>query len=168
MAVRTLVVPFVTLTPGATTVTAGQSVNLTAAVRPEHPGMAVTYQWLDATGAWKDVGSGTLNSASQHTTSFSIPAVATFWFRVVLPAHRDHAEAHGIADVVGAAPASPPPPPTSPPPPPTNPPPPAGPAVYEANDTAPGGRPPAVAPRVATSSLPVPRTARTAGAAGSR
>jgi hypothetical protein len=135
-AVATLVRPYVTLTASATTVTAGQTVSLTTTVKPVHAGMTITYQWLDG-ALWKNLSTATLNSASQHAVSFSVPRVASYWFRVVLPGHRDHSEGRAVANVVGVAPAPAPPalPPATPP----------APAVFDAQDTPPGGYPSDVA-----------------------
>jgi hypothetical protein len=137
LARRTLVSPLVTLDAAAGPVIAGQSVTLTTKVVPSHPSRTITYQWLDPGGVWRNVGTGTLSSASQHMASFSIPNVATYWFRVGLPAHSDHAEGRAVEQVIGVASTATPPPPTAPPPP-------SSPAVYEARDSAPNGRPPAV------------------------
>jgi hypothetical protein len=122
------------LSAAGATVTAGQAVALTTTVRPALAGTAVTYQWLDV-ATWKTLGTGTLNSASQHAISITIPKAETYFFRVVLPAQGHRTEGQARAYVTGVPAA------VTPPAPPTPTPGGGGPAVYEAGDTPPGGYP---------------------------
>lgn len=89
------VAPKVGVSVSATTVAPGSRVRFRGKVRPRHNGSRAQIQVRDAAGAWVVVTQARLRRVKGRTYSryakrVTVPAGGTY--RVVLPAHADHAE----------------------------------------------------------------------------